>query len=94
MFDSPAKTIPELKLALEKGIYLNIDNFQEFERVKKLMEANNYQNTKIGIRVNPQVSWFVCVLCCWFGVFLSAVVSLVSGWCTVVTYILGWRRSY
>jgi diaminopimelate decarboxylase len=55
VFDSPAKTIPELKLALEKGIYLNLDNFQEFERVKKLMETGQYKNSNIGIRVNPQV---------------------------------------
>jgi diaminopimelate decarboxylase len=55
VFDSPAKTKAELKLALEKGIYLNIDNFQEFERVKQLMAAGDYKNTLIGIRVNPQV---------------------------------------
>jgi len=55
VFDSPAKTISELKLALEKGIYLNLDNFQEFERIKKLMETGQYKNTSIGIRINPQV---------------------------------------
>jgi diaminopimelate decarboxylase len=55
VFDSPAKTKAELKLALEKGIYLNIDNFQEFERVKQLMSTGAYKDTLIGIRVNPQV---------------------------------------
>jgi len=55
VFDSPAKTRAELKLALEKGIYLNIDNFQEFDRVKQLISTGNYKDTLIGIRVNPQV---------------------------------------
>lgn len=55
VFDSPAKTKAELKLALEKGIYLNIDNFQEFDRVKELLATGQYKDTLIGIRVNPQV---------------------------------------
>jgi len=36
-------------------VYLNLDNFQEFERVKKLMETGAYKDTNIGIRINPQV---------------------------------------
>lgn len=33
VFDSPAKTIGELRFALSQGVNLNIDNMQELERV-------------------------------------------------------------
>jgi len=55
VFDSPVKTKKELRVALEKGVYLNLDNMQEFEIVKQMVETGNYKTVNIGMRVNPQV---------------------------------------
>ncbi len=54
VFDSPAKTLPEIRYALEHGIALNIDNFQELDRVSELLRTTS-SNSVIGIRINPQV---------------------------------------
>jgi len=57
VFDSPAKTVSEIKFALGKGVLLNTDNLQEVYRISDLMntpEAKNYPSPKIGLRVNPQ----------------------------------------
>lgn len=54
VFDSPAKTRGEIEMALERGMTLNIDNFQELERVDALMRRGGSRST-IGIRINPQV---------------------------------------
>ncbi|WP_197723434.1 diaminopimelate decarboxylase [Desulfovibrio ferrophilus] len=59
LFDSPAKTHAELRLALERGIVLNADNFQELERMAGLLGGASIGAAKlhggIGLRVNPQV---------------------------------------
>jgi diaminopimelate decarboxylase len=34
---------------------LNIDNFQELDRVTSEVESGKYKNVKVGMRVNPQV---------------------------------------
>eukprot|EP00510_Aplanochytrium_minuta_P004172 CAMPEP_0184009072 /NCGR_PEP_ID=MMETSP0954-20121128/2376_1 /TAXON_ID=627963 /ORGANISM="Aplanochytrium sp, Strain PBS07" /LENGTH=456 /DNA_ID=CAMNT_0026288353 /DNA_START=50 /DNA_END=1420 /DNA_ORIENTATION=- len=56
VFDSPCKTLPELEFALNAGIHLNIDNYQELERVDALVSKMN-ANLKgtIGVRINPLV---------------------------------------
>lgn len=54
VFDSPAKTRAEIRFALERGIALNIDNFQELARVDAVMAETRSIST-IGVRVNPQV---------------------------------------
>lgn len=55
VFDSPAKTGAEIALALDRGMVLNIDNFQELERVDgHLRRAGGWRST-IGLRINPQV---------------------------------------
>ncbi|QQS55839.1 MAG: diaminopimelate decarboxylase [Candidatus Competibacteraceae bacterium] len=54
VLDSPAKTLGEIEQALRLGIALNIDNFQELERVTALM-ATLSSNSEIGVRINPQV---------------------------------------
>ncbi|MER5363692.1 diaminopimelate decarboxylase [Streptomyces sp. NPDC002722] len=54
VFDSPAKTVAELELALAHGIAINLDNFQELARVDRLL-AGREAAGPIGIRVNPQV---------------------------------------
>lgn len=53
IFDSPAKTRDEIAFALEKGLHLNLDNFDELQRVATL--APSGPRGHVGIRVNPQV---------------------------------------
>jgi diaminopimelate decarboxylase len=54
VLDGPAKTWGELELALQLGVSLNIDNFQELARVDQLI-AGRTPAGQIGIRINPQV---------------------------------------
>ena len=54
VFDSPAKTIEELRIAVYSRCYLNVDNFQELERIAQL-HAQQPVTASIGIRINPQV---------------------------------------
>ena len=54
VFDSPAKTVGELRQALELKVHLNADNFQELSRLDDLVGAGSPAAT-IGLRVNPQV---------------------------------------
>lgn len=54
VFDSPAKTRWEIDAALKHGATLNIDNWQELERVDAWL-AKGRSRSIIGIRVNPQV---------------------------------------
>lgn len=54
VYDEPAKTLQMLKKVLVLGIDLNIDNFQELDRVHSLLGENKSQS-RIGIRINPQV---------------------------------------
>ena len=53
VYDSPTKTEQELRYALEQGVYINIDNLQEMQRVAEL--ASSYPEATIGVRINPQV---------------------------------------
>lgn len=58
LFDSPAKTRPEIARALDAGVTLNIDNLQELERVAARLTAAGAGaggRSRIGLRVNPQV---------------------------------------
>lgn len=59
MYDSPAKTITELKLALENDVSINCDNIDEIERINMIINENPklLENKKghIGIRINPQI---------------------------------------
>ena len=54
VYDEPAKTTSAIHFVLENGINFNIDNFQEFERVKKLTQSET-PRSRIGFRINPQV---------------------------------------
>ena len=54
VYDEPAKTRAVLEKVLGRGISLNIDNFQEFERVKTLLRETQ-SRSRIGFRINPQV---------------------------------------
>ncbi|MFJ9457409.1 diaminopimelate decarboxylase [Kitasatospora sp. NPDC101447] len=62
VFDSPVKTRRELARALELGVAVNIDNWQELARVDELLtpgragQAGKAQSeSTIGVRVNPQL---------------------------------------
>jgi diaminopimelate decarboxylase len=54
VFDSPAKTRRELAQALDLGVAVNIDNWQELERIDAILRTRT-SRSRIGIRVNPQV---------------------------------------
>ncbi len=56
VFDSPVRTQQELKYALNLGVHVNLDSFQELHRVAELMEQRQYTST-IGMRMNPQVGF-------------------------------------
>ena len=55
IYDSPAKTMADLRGCLKNNISVNIDNVQELHRIDKLMME--YPDTKsiIGFRINPQI---------------------------------------
>ena len=55
VFDSPAKTRGEIATVLRHGMTLNIDNFQELDRVDAAMRALGGSRAVIGMRINPQV---------------------------------------
>ncbi|MGV9940735.1 diaminopimelate decarboxylase [Streptomyces sp. NPDC003401] len=54
VFDSPAKTRAELARALDLGVAVNVDSFQELARVDDLLAVRDTAS-RIGVRVNPQV---------------------------------------
>ncbi|MFC5659933.1 diaminopimelate decarboxylase [Streptomyces nogalater] len=54
VFDSPAKTRAELARALELGVAVNADGFQELERIAALL-ADRPSASRIGVRLNCQV---------------------------------------
>ncbi|WP_107498770.1 type III PLP-dependent enzyme domain-containing protein [Actinacidiphila yeochonensis] len=59
VLDSPAKTVEELREALELGIAVNADNPEELARIDALREesarAGRPSASPVGLRVNPQV---------------------------------------
>ena len=54
VYDEPAKTDTVIGRVLENGICLNIDNFQEFERISAMVHETP-SGSRIGFRINPQV---------------------------------------
>jgi len=54
VYDEPVKTMRVLRKVLQQGIGLNIDNFQEYERVRSLLGGID-STSRIGFRINPQV---------------------------------------
>ena len=53
VFDSPAKTRAEIRFALERGIRLNADNFDELDRI--VDERPEDSTSIIGLRLNPLI---------------------------------------
>lgn len=54
VFDSPIKTIEELRYALKAGVHINTDSIDELERIAFLKRKIKSEST-IGVRINPQV---------------------------------------
>ena len=54
VYDSPVKTLEELKTALYTPCFLNVDNFQELELVAGLHAERPIVAT-VGMRINPQI---------------------------------------
>jgi diaminopimelate decarboxylase len=54
IFDSPAKTHAEIQQALRLGVQLNVDNFDELERVAAA-RASSDTTSIVGLRINPMV---------------------------------------
>ena len=56
VFDSPCKTLPEIRYALERKVHLNLDNLQELDHVKSILgDMKMDGNELLGLRVNPLV---------------------------------------
>ncbi len=54
VFDSPAKTVEELRFALTLGVWINADNLEELERLDRLAASLGLAPAA-GLRINPQV---------------------------------------
>jgi len=54
VFDSPAKTLEELRFALARGVHINADNLDELARLDALAGTSGHI-PRAGLRVNPQV---------------------------------------
>jgi len=57
VFDSPVKTVAELRRALSAGVQINADNLQELERIAGLVASGPAPiPVSVGIRVNPEIA--------------------------------------
>ncbi|MCK6505164.1 diaminopimelate decarboxylase [Myxococcota bacterium] len=54
VFDSPCKTFDDLRLALDRGVLLNLDSLAELDRVVRLLDGGRPPGP-VGLRVNPDV---------------------------------------
>jgi diaminopimelate decarboxylase len=54
VFDSPCKTIEEITCALQTGVYLNADSFDELDRIAEILKTVATKSN-VGLRINPQV---------------------------------------
>lgn len=55
IFDSPAKTVADLRTCLKHNISLNIDNLQELARIDQIITEFPETKSIIGFRINPQI---------------------------------------
>jgi len=54
VFDSPCKTGKEIEYALQAGVHINADSFDELGRINEILKTVKSKST-IGLRINPQV---------------------------------------
>lgn len=50
VFDSPAKTVDELRFALERGMTVNVDNADE---LRAAVRVERHPESRLGLRINP-----------------------------------------
>ncbi|KAG6574591.1 Diaminopimelate decarboxylase [Phytophthora cinnamomi] len=62
VYDSPCKTLGELREMLQAGVYINLDNEEEIRKVNEIFkelgdseETKKKHATQIGLRINPVV---------------------------------------
>ena len=55
VFDSPAKTDPEIDFCLQRGIHLNANGFDELDRIAALYHTSEHKS-QVGLRINPEIS--------------------------------------
>jgi len=67
VYDCPVKTRHDTLYALEKAVNMNVDNFQELERVDRYVQERGDPSTHgggvLGVRINPQVRSLLAVDC-------------------------------
>jgi diaminopimelate decarboxylase len=59
IFDSPCKTISDLNYCVQDHIRINVDNFEELERLQEVLKNATEKDRsafKVGLRINPQIS--------------------------------------
>ena len=63
VYDCPVKTEKDMVFALDSGVDMNVDNFQELYRLDELLQRRGYDGSAasaaalptLGVRLNPQV---------------------------------------
>lgn len=57
VYDSPAKTVPEIRTALADGVAVNADNFEELARFDAVIaeELGGTPRGRVGMRINAQI---------------------------------------
>lgn len=54
VFDSPAKTVGDIREALDLGVLINANSLDELDRIEAALESKP-SNSSIGLRVNPEL---------------------------------------
>ncbi len=54
VFDSPSKTKKEIEYALNLGVYINADSFDELDRIDEILKIVKSKSV-VGVRINPQI---------------------------------------
>lgn len=54
VWDAPARTLDELRLAVASGVHLNLDRLDELDRLKAVLGGSTPRGV-VGLRVNPGV---------------------------------------
>ena len=55
VFDSPCKTVEELRYALSYGVAINANSITEVEKIAVILKENGSTTSVIGVRVNPLI---------------------------------------
>ena len=55
VYDSPAKTVTEIRRSLEAGIHVNADSLDELDRIIEVRSGMEHSDATVGLRVNPAV---------------------------------------